>query len=101
MEEKYKGIISINNENYNIIDEAIENKSMYDEKLIVFLGYINSGQNNDIFISRDIVTCCQADKRKVNIKISSLNAKIKEGQWVVIVGKASIKDEFIVHWKRL
>lgn len=99
LEEKYENIVSI--DNYNIANEVINNKELYNDKLMVFLGYINNSDNidgdNSINISRDVVTCCQADKRKVDIKVTGLNSEFKEGQWIVVVGKAFIDTDFTIN----
>ena len=88
--------ISITNNNYEILKEINENRDIYEDKNIIFLGYIDENKSNSDFtiISRESIKCCQADKEKLQIRVKGIDSSIKEGQWINVCGKICFDESF-------
>ena len=92
-------VIVIDNENYTILDDINENKEKYEGKTMVFLGYIDEESEgvDETLITREKISCCQADKEKIQIKVKGLDTSVKSGQWISIAGKISFDDGFYIN----
>lgn len=95
----YNDAIIIDNENYAILDDIKENKEKYEGKTMIFLGYIDeeSERLDDTLITREKISCCQADKEKIQIKVKGLNTSIKSGQWISVAGKIAFDDDLYIN----
>ena len=81
-------VIAITAQNHHII----ENNNEYLGEIISFVGYIEKDGNN-IYISRNMISCCQSDKVKISIKASNLDESIEKNQWINVVGKILYDEE--------
>lgn len=86
--------IEITSDNYEILEEL----DKYNGKRIIFLGYVDYKQNDDEFIvlSREAVSCCQADKEKLQLYVKGIDKNIEVGQWISIIGKISFDNNYYI-----
>lgn len=94
---KEEDAISITNDNYDLLYTINENKEMYNGRIIVFLGFVNKDIASDYTIlCRELVSCCQADKEKIELRVKGINGEIEDGQWVKLLGKIAFDDDFYI-----
>lgn len=95
---KTENTIVITNDNYKILNIISKNKLKFEDKRIIFLGYVDKTEegNNCIIISRLAVNCCQADKEKIEIRVRGIKENLKKGQWISIGGKICFDSNFYI-----
>lgn len=95
---KTEDTIVITNDNYEILNSINENKKEFESKRLIFLGYIDKSEEypDYIVVSRLAVSCCQADKEKISIRVKGVDENLENGQWISISGSICFDSGFYI-----
>lgn len=95
---KTEDTIVITNDNYKILNSINENKKEFEGKRLIFLGYIDKSEEypDYIVVSRLAVSCCQADKEKISIRVKGVDENLENGQWISISGSICFDSGFYI-----
>lgn len=95
---KTEDTIVITNDNYEILNSINENKKEFEGKRLIFLGYIDKSEKypDYIVVSRLAVSCCQADKEKISIRVKGVDENLENGQWISISGSICFDSGFYI-----
>ncbi len=85
-------VIEINDHNSYIVEE---NSTEHIGEIVSFVGYIEK-ENGEVYVSRNIIKCCQSDKVKIKVKVTNIDEDIKENQWVNILGEVNYDNNVYV-----
>lgn len=92
-------VLNISSDNYKVLSEIESTKEIYNGKKIYMLGFIKRDKflsEDEWYLSRDVISCCQNDKTTVRIRVKGLDDKYKEGMWVKILGTIQYDDGWYV-----
>ena len=91
--------IIITNDNYDLLQDILNDKELYNGKNIVFLGFVEEDDNGNTILSRELINCCQADKKKIQIRIKGMDIDLNNGQWIRVCGRICFDDGFYIKSK--
>lgn len=83
------GVLVISNNNYQILNEIEFKEEVYDGQKIYMIGFIKRDKelkNDEGYLSREVISCCQSDKSMVKVRIKGLNNNYTDGTWVKAIG---------------
>lgn len=92
-------ILSISNDNFEILNQIEFEEEFYDGKKIYMIGFIErdmSLNDNEGYLCREIISCCQKDKTKIRVKIKGLDNGYKDGGWIKVLGTINFNDGWYV-----
>lgn len=92
-------ILSISNDNYTILNQIEFKEDDYDGKKIYMVGFIQrdkSLNDDEAYLSREVISCCQSDKTKVMVKINGLDNSYKDGTWIKVLGDIKFNEGWYV-----
>lgn len=88
-----KNAIEINHETHHIFEELESNGDEYLGKYIIFTGFVYKYEGDKFILAREEMNCCAADSYIIGIKTLA-DDKLKEGQWVQVLGKIAYDNEY-------
>lgn len=86
--------IIVSCDNYEILNNINDNYEDYNNKQIAFLGYVDNSESIEyITLAREAISCCQADKEKILVRVKGITENELPGQWMEVYGKIAFDGE--------
>lgn len=81
-------------DSFNDILFITENIDNYEGNMLYFKGFIYQDKENptQLYLAREMLTCCQYDSRIIKIPLINMDETINEETWIIVYGKV-INDD--------
>ena len=81
-------------DSFNDILFITENIDNYEGDMLYFKGFIYQDKENpaQLYLAREMLTCCQYDSRIIKIPLINMDETINEETWIIVYGKV-INDD--------
>ena len=90
-------------DSFNDILFITENIDNYEGDMLYFKGFIYQDKENpaQLYLAREMLTCCQYDSRIIKIPLINMDETINEETWIIVYGKVINDDGLKLVMKNL